>query len=190
MVLVEERLFARQVLHEQTLQLIVRRVVARQAQPRHDPPRVRVDHKDRLARRVQDDRVGGFGTDAVDREQFRAQCRGVEAEQARQTAAMFREQIARERFQLLRLEVEIAGRANQTREARGGRAVHPRRVQQPRALEIRDCLLDIRPRGVLRQDRADDDFECAVAGPPVLRAEARVQPRVDVSESIFHRGGL
>jgi len=63
-----------------------------------------------------------------------------------------------------------------------------RRREQFCAAQICERALDIRPRGILRENRADDDFErAAVLGPPVLRAEMREQARVDCFELPVHR---
>lgn len=188
MVLVKERRLARQVRHKQPLQFVVGGILARQPQTRGDAARVSVDDEYGLGRGVEDDRVGGLGADAIDRQQFLAQALDIAPEQVRQLAAVLVVQKSHERFQLFRLEVVIAGGADQFRYACLARAVQALRLEQSRTFQILHCLFDVRPRRVLRQDRPYDHLERGIAGPPVLGTEMCVEQSIDLPQSRFHSG--
>src|SRR5207249_6040404 len=64
-VVVEEGRVSGKAIHEEALDLVVAEPAPEQPEAREDPARVRVDHEERLAGRVERDRVGGLGSDAV-----------------------------------------------------------------------------------------------------------------------------
>lgn len=108
-------------------------------------------------------------------EELFAELGGGSLEHSGERAGIFGAKEADEGFEFFRFLAEIAGRPNQASKTRERDAFKGKRSQQAFAAEIRDCALDIRPRSVLRQDGADDDFEGCASGPPVLRAEVAGQ---------------
>jgi len=96
-----------------------------------------------------------------------------------------------ERVQFPGFEIEIAGRTNKLRELFEGGFVQTYWREQMLTSQIRHRLFDVRPRRVLGQDRADDNFKIAIVmGPPMLRAEMREQQIENFFQTFFHRGRL
>jgi len=80
-----------------------------------------------------------------------------------------RNQVFAEALDLLGLLPEIARGTKRGFERFLGRGKHRAHIEKALALKILDGLLDIRPRRVLRQDRADGNLERRIARPPVAQ---------------------
>jgi hypothetical protein len=155
---------------EKPLHAVVVDVLRRQPVPREEPLRVGVDHERRPVQRVEQDRVGRFRPDPIEVQQLGAQ--DVER-RLRIVAQPPRD----DRLQALRLEVVVAGGPDDLGEATDVDVADALGIEQLRALEVVDGLLDVGPGGVLGEDGADDDLEGGIRGPPPPRA---VAPQEDV----------
>jgi hypothetical protein len=135
-----------------------------------DAAGVGVDDEDRMAGGIEEDGVGGFGTDAVDGEKLRAKGLRLGARHFRDRALVRGVEEADKGFQLFGFLAEVAGRANEFFKVwRRGRFDGARR-EELFAAQVFDGGLDVGPRSVLNEDGPYDDLEPSAAGPPVLRA--------------------
>ena len=154
---------------EEMAEVFVTAVRFAQAMTFEQAPRVGVNDEDRMVAGVEQDGVGGFRPDAVDREQLFAQRRGWHAEHFGERAVVLLSEKADECFQFLRFLAEVAGRADELGEFGEWDCFDRAGLEELRAVEVGDGRFDVGPRGVLDQDSADDDLEAGSAGPPVLR---------------------
>jgi len=95
---------------------------------------------------------------------------GGRAEHAGERAGVVGVNKIGESFELARFLAEVAGGANELREARGASAADGGKREKFFAAEIGDGAFDVGPGSILREDGADDHFEAGAAGPPVLGA--------------------
>ena len=122
---------------------------------------------------IEKDGVGGFGADAVDGEELGAESFGGSREHASERAGVIAMDEAREGFQFFGFLTEVAGRADELREARSRTGMQGVERKEFFTAKIGNGALDIFPGSVLREDGADDDFEASAARPPVLWAVCR-----------------
>ncbi len=126
----------------------------------HDPLGVGVDDEYRTAGGVEDDRIGRLGTDPPNTEQIRTQ-------DPRRPLQIFGElgsfskDVLRENAEFFGLLAKISRRPHKPLEPGRRGAADIRQPPQPGTPEIREGPDDIRPRGVLRQDRAERDLGAA-----------------------------
>ncbi len=85
--------------------------------PAEDAAGVGVNHENRMARRIQDNGVGGLRPDTGHAQQLFPQVVRRQAQKPFKTAVMAPLQQSQERLQLRRLLVEIAGRTDQSGQA-------------------------------------------------------------------------
>src|SRR5215469_3995454 len=171
MKLIVTRYVARESSFNLGAQFLVGHVVGDEAVAGENAFRVGVDDEDFFVARVEKDRVGGLGADAVNSEKFFAEFESGSFKHSREGTGVFGAKEAHEGFQFFRFLTKVAGRANQRSEPGEGNAFESERSEKAFAAEVGDGAFDVRPRGVLGEDGADDDFEGRARGPPILRAK-------------------
>ena len=191
MVVVEEGRVSGKAIHEEALDLVVAEPAPEQPEAREDPARVRVDHEERLAGRVERDRVGGLGSDPVNAEQAAAQDPRVFGAHGLDPPAVGGAEEVEKGPNPRGLHPEGPRGADQGGDARDGQRGEPREREPARPPQPLERLLDVRPGRVLDQDRAQADLERGFGGPPARRPEAADEPPVKRSEArclpICHR---
>ena len=187
MQLVEERGIRRQM----RLQECARRLVpgARRDQPvaRQHASRIGVGHEDGTARRIQQDRVDGLGTEARHGAELGAQGREGRPTDPVEPPAEPREEPACEVTETARLQ-PVGARAADDAGKRGLRhGEEPARIEEPARAQRRDGTRRVRPRRVLREHGPGGDLVRAAARPPALRAEAAQEASVQAQQSRLDR---
>lgn len=152
--------------------------------------RVGINDKDRFLTGIQQDIVGRFRADAVDRQEFRAQ--GIERllGHAFHAAVIAAHYVLTKAAQTLRLDTEIARRREREMKRLKGAVEDGLGRQQVLAFQIDDGLLDIGPRGILRQHGAHGNLKRAVPRPPVCGTVVGLHEVVDVLESGLNSAGF
>jgi len=140
--------------------------------PREYASRIGVSDHDRTIRCIEEDGIDGLGTQARHCEQLGTQGPERRAPQAAKPAVEPMEEPARELTKSSCLQLVRAGATNDHGQLRFRHSHEPLRVEQPPRAERGDGERGIRPRGVLREHRADGDLVRAAARPPALRPEA------------------
>ena len=194
-VLVEERRVVRQMPLEQRLvRVVAPQAVARQ-HPVDDPLGVHVHHERRQAGGVEHDIVRRLRSDPVHGQQLGAQRLRLHGAPPVHAIAVAPQEL-RHCLQLARLGVEVAAGADYLGQRVRRYRAQRRRRHRVRRSEVRDGAGRVRPRRVLREYRADDGLERAVARPPALRAvvseqavvHRREQPRGACGAAHVSRG--
>ena len=91
----------------------------------------------------------------------------------------------------LRLDVEIPGGSQRIGELERIQGEDRLGVERDARAQTLQCALDVRPGGILRQDRPDHHLESGLRRPPVLLAEGLEQPRINSSQRCgVHSGNL
>jgi hypothetical protein len=144
--------------------------------------RVRVGDEHRAARRVQQDRVHGLGTEPDDRQHLPAQGEERRAAHAFEAAAEALEEPPRERLQSARLEPIGPRGPDHLGQLAFGERGETLGTQQPARAQRGDRAGGARPRGVLGEDGADRDFKWSTGRPPALRPEAPRERHVEPQE--------
>ncbi len=80
MILIVEQAALSQILHEQLLKCVIRRVSSYEPVPIENPPGIGIDHEKRLSSCIEQNRIGSFLSDAVYVEQFLPQDRRIVGE--------------------------------------------------------------------------------------------------------------
>ena len=109
--------------------------------------------------------------------------RGAPSAAARRGPPARCQEKSRERAEAPRLEPPGARGADEPSERGSGRRSQPPGRKPPRSAEIAYGPRDAGPGGMLGKDGAHGDFEAAPRRPPVLRAVAGVQRRVEAQET-------
>jgi len=102
-----------------------------------------------------------------------AKRRGREGKEGVEVAAELLGQHVNEVLEALRLEAEVAGRADYLAQPIDVDGFQRCGVEQPFTLEVRDGPFDVLPVGVLRQDGTDHNLKRRLGRPPALWAERR-----------------
>ena len=183
MVLVEQRGLARERCVEQRLQRLVGGVGRGQAQARQQAAGRGVDDEERLARRVERDRVCGLRADARHREQRRSQRSRRHQAQALRVAFVLAGQEVEELPDPPRLDPERA-RGAQVRLQFGRRqGAQPGDVVQDTGCpEVVERPCGAAPRRVLDENRPQRYLERALPRPPTRRPLKCVQHIVDLGQ--------
>jgi hypothetical protein len=185
--LVEQRGVGGQVrLEERPGPLVVR---AGRQQPVADqhPTGVGVGREDGTAGRVQEDRVGGLGSQTRHPQQLAPQRSQRRPAHRAELAREARQEPAGEGLQAVGLEPVRPGGAHergQRGEARGGKPSRPQ--QAPRAQRPHGAGR-ARPGGVLGEDRPHGDLERGAGRPPALRAVMPQQRPVQAQQASLER---
>lgn len=170
-------------------------VFRKQAMAGDDAAEVFVDDHGRGVEGVEQDGIGGFGSDARQGEQLvangmrRAAGRGAKDFHG---AAVVGVEEGHERFEGRGLAQHKARGADEGAQFGFGNRTQPGDVQDAVRLEAGDGALDAGPGGVLGKVRADDDFEGGFRGPPLLRPKALDEAVVEgaQAEGSFGCGGV
>lgn len=124
---------------------------------------------------VEENRIGGFGTDAGEGEEVLADCRSVKDSSPMQCfdlAGVMGVEKGDEGFERGRLAQHETGRADEIAEFGFGDFSQASDGKDAACFEIGDGTLDAFPGGVLGKVGADDDFEDGPRRPPLLWAES------------------
>src|SRR5215469_15399125 len=136
---------------------------------------VRVHDKYRMIAGIEQNGIGSFRPHAVQGQQLRAEIGGGLSKHPVQRTGIFRVEELDKILQLAGLLPKIAGRANQLLQLRQRDITNAFYIEYSGATQIGDGLLDIRPCGVLGQERACDHFKARLRRPPVLGPPAAKQ---------------
>lgn len=158
----------------------IRSPVFENAMPRKNSPRICIDDKDRFSECVQKNRVCGFGTDAVHREQNCPEGGDIPVFHPLHTSVEIVHKALHEGLQPLCLDIVIPGRTYQFRKFPQSHCMDCLRGEGVMLLEVPDGLLDIAPVGILGENGPDRYLERCVAGPPVLGAVEVIKFPVDI----------
>jgi hypothetical protein len=183
--LVEERGIRRQVRFEKGARGLIARVRGDQPMPREHAPRVGVGDEDRAVRGIEEDGVGGLGTHPRHREQLGTQGPERRAPQAAKPSVEPMEEPARELTKPPCLQLVRAGAPNDRGQLCFRHGHEPLGIEQPPRAQRGDGERSIRPRGVLREHRADGDLVRAAARPPALPPEAAQEGDVKAQDPGF-----
>lgn len=145
-------------------------------------PGVRVNDKTVMSAGVKQDAVGGLTSNAVNCEQPLPNPGRVAGQHSIETPVKVLDQHFQEIPDAPRLDVEVAGRADELRESGFGEGEQFARLEHAGALQIGDCFFDVGPRGVLREDRADRDLKWRITRPPSEMAVVRAHEPVGSAE--------
>src|SRR3989338_129202 len=154
----------------------------REAVARQPPAGVGVNHEHGAAGAGEKNGGGGPGADAAQAEELFAQLCGRAGEEAGERAAVAVVEMREEAADRAGLLSVVPGGAQESRHSSGAEAGESRRSQRADAAEVPERLLDVRPIGILRQQRAQDDFEGRARRPPVPVAVVSPQPAVVARE--------
>src|SRR5213594_316683 len=189
------------VAHEERVVLLIRRQVPgnpllevsldraifagpEESDPATDPFGVRIDDEDRVAARVQQDRVRGLRADAILSKQVRTHLVHGAGEVTGEVASGTVEQMPAERSETSGFRLVQACDPHVSSDD-GHRCFRERpNLEQAGLLQISDRDLDVPPGGLLHQKGADDCFDRRLGGPPVLRSVVVEEPIVDGSRPI------
>ncbi len=144
--------------------------------------RVSIDNKNGMIAAIQQNGVGGFGANAVQRQQLSAQLLRRLREHALQRAAVSLIEILNENLQLARFLAEVSGRAHQIFQLPDRDLANSLHAQQTFAAQVNDGFFYIRPCGVLGKIGAYDDLEPRLGRPPVLGTPAGEHSSVVVND--------
>ena len=154
--------------------------------PPTDPQRVGIDNEDRMAPRVQQDRVCRLGADTILGEEIGAHHVRRPIEILREVASRLFDDMAAEVPELRRFRAVEAGDvhvfANDV-DLRGSQRLDIQKAGDPQVL---DGGVHVPPRGLLHEQGTDDDLEGVLRGPPVLMAVSREEPTVHFAGSVHH----
>ena len=168
-IFVEKLRIARQRRFEQRPQFLVRMFGSRKGVPFQNPSRIRINHKYSMLAGIKQNRVRSLRSDAMNGEKLLAQRGSRPSEHARERTAIIFIKKMRERLQFFSFLPEIAGGTHETCKLSQRDSFHSSYGQHPRFTKVLDCGFNIRPRSVLRQNRAHNHFESRPAWPPMLR---------------------
>jgi hypothetical protein len=149
-------------------ELFVGLVASTQLITGEQPAGIGIDYENRPRESIQQDVIGGLGTDTRNRQQRLAQLRRWQPRESRITACL--PVPAAECLEALRLDIVVTGRFQAPRQVLPPQTGNPAGVQPVVRNEVRNRLLDIGPGGILRQYCTDHDFKGGFARPPVLGA--------------------
>ncbi len=110
MILIIEQVVLSQILHEQLLNCLIRRISSYEPVSIEHPPGIGINHEKRLSSRIEQNRIGSFLSDAVHVEQFLSQDKRIVGEHFSQAPCIG---ILNELYQILqtpRLYVKIPAR--------------------------------------------------------------------------------
>src|SRR5438046_3485733 len=151
-----------------------------EADPASDPDRVRVDWKDRVAARVEEDRVRGLRAHAALREQVVAHRLERAIEVSAQVSSRANQEVAAEISEPRRLR-PVQARDSHLLPDDGDRSRGKRsHVEEARLLQVTDRFGYIPPGRLLHEEPADDHLERRIRGPPMLRPVVAEEPMVDL----------
>ncbi|OQA41381.1 MAG: hypothetical protein BWY49_00412 [Candidatus Omnitrophica bacterium ADurb.Bin314] len=85
-------------------------------------------------------------------------------------------------FDAIGLYIEVPGGADQPGQLPTGHVIDAAKGKPAGPLQVKDRFFNVRPRGVLGQDRADHDLKGRISGPPALMSETVSQPLIDAVE--------
>ena len=180
-------------LHERA-RLLVAGLCGHEPMASEDAPRVGVGDEDGTVGGVEQDGVGGLGTEPGNGEELASQGAEGRHPQAGETSSEALDEPPREGLEPTRLQPVRARGPDHLGEGWLGEGGHAVGSQQAALPEGCDGAGGVRPRGVLGEDGAGRDLVRSTPGPPALGPKAREerdvkteQPRLD---GIGRRAGL
>ena len=144
---------------------------ADQIVPIKEPFGIRVHDKDGFVERIEQDRIGRLGPDAVDLQKLVPQARQVFPTHRFEASLVFIKEKPHEILQTTGFDVEISGGFYERGKPCDRDIAQGALRKNSRRFQAMDGFLDVAPVRVLGQDGADDDFELRLCRPPALRAE-------------------
>jgi len=167
---------------KQHLKFVIRPLIFNDTMPRENSLRIRINDKDRFAERVKENRICGFGSDAVYREKrFPEKC-SVPVVHLLKASVEVVHKALQKGLQPFRLDVVISCGPDHSRKFLQGHCVDCLRGKGLIFPEVLYGLLDVAPVGILGKYGSDRYLKGCVAGPPVLGAEEREQSPVDIGQ--------
>jgi len=143
-------------------------VMIEETDPPTDSQRVCVDHENRMAPRVQQDRICRLGADAVLGEEIGAYHFRRPIEILREVASRSFHEMTTDVTQLRRFRAVKAGYPNVFANDVDPRGSERSDAQEAGGPQILDGGMHVPPRGLLHEQGTDDDLEAVLRGPPVL----------------------
>ncbi len=185
--LVEERRIRRKVSFEKLARRLIARRGGDQPVTREHTACVRIGHEDGPAGRVEKDGIGRLRPEPGNREQRGAEWQQRLTSEPVKAPGEARVQPAREVAQPAGFQSIGAGGADRGREIGLRHRGEPARIEQPARPQLRHGARGVRPRRVLREDRAGGDLVGAPSRPPGLRAEATQKRDVQAQQARLQR---
>jgi len=136
--------------------------------PPTDPQRVGIDNEDRMAPRVQQDRVCRLGADTILGEEIGAHHVRRPIEILREVASRSFHEMTTDVTQLRRFRAVKAGYPNVFANYVDPRGSERSDAQEAGGPQILDGGMHVPPPGLLHKQGTDDELEAVLRGPPVL----------------------
>ena len=178
--IVGSRSFLTERLLHQLPDLFVARLGGDQPMAFQDAARVGVHHENGVPACIEKNGIGGFRSDAVQRQQFFPQPGGRLRKHPLQRPAILLIEVVHEALQPLGLLAEVARRPDHPCELGQRYAADAIHIEHAFSPQLPQGPLHVRPRRILGQERPHNDLEAGVGGPPVLRSPRRHE-RLEIS---------
>ena len=175
MKIVVERHISRQMGFKQAFPGFISSLLVHQAMPGENPPCVGINHKGGLLPCIQKDGVRRLRADSPYPKKFLTKRSGLLPEKTSQTSLVTAGQKIQEILDPRSLHVEVPCGTNFSGKPWHRHFSKRGRRKTPGPFEIPDRFFYIGPGGILGQDRADDNFQPGLPGPPVLMAKGTAQ---------------
>src|SRR5215831_19259916 len=172
----------RQCLFGNVSNFVVRRFRTDRIMPLQHTPGIRIHDENRMVACVEENRVCRLWANAFQLHQLFAQLQGWLGKHRSQRSAIAAIDESYKLFQPFRFLPKIPGRAYEQLEFSKFCCSNLVDTQLTCCAQVRNCSLDVGPRGVLREDRSNNYFERSFRGPPVLRSPAARQLVIDLAD--------